>query len=239
MTTHRRSPKSKSDEPASEPVDSYPPDAQVCVTGDADPGPGEFPPIADVYVTQNRTWADGDQIVDVSGGAERVVGGVIGGEFFDVGAWTPPLTPGSYDLVLDEDQDRVFDAADDTVSEPTATFGFQVSGGDSRPPITTIDSGPSGATRDRTPPFEFSADEPATFECSIDSDTAFEPCASPYTTATLTLADYTFRARATDAAHNTGDAAARAFSVVANRAPQPADDATDGRCARQRPRPRR
>jgi hypothetical protein len=96
--------------------------------------------------------------------------------------------------------------------EPTAASRtFTV---DSIAPDTTMDSGPTGTIDDQTPTFGFSSPEAgATFECRIDG-AAFEPCASPYTTAPLSNGSHTFQARATDAAGN-ADAtpASRTFTV--------------------------
>jgi len=69
-------------------------------------------------------------------------------------------------------------------------------------PSVSIDSGPSGPTRDAMPVFEFTVDLSATVECSIDQGTpAYGPCSSPTTDtpdASLPDGDYVFRVRATD-----------------------------------------
>ena len=81
--------------------------------------------------------------------------------------------------------------------------------GDTTPPETTIDSGPSGPTSDTTPTFTFHSSEAgSTFECSIDTGTpAFGPCSGPGASHTpsspLSQGPYTFRVRATDPAGNT------------------------------------
>jgi hypothetical protein len=73
--------------------------------------------------------------------------------------------------------------------------------------ITTIDSGPSGATNDPTPTFGFSSTEAgSSFECRFDSG-PFSPCSGPGDTHTPSgaLADgpHTFAVRATGPAGNT------------------------------------
>jgi hypothetical protein len=93
---------------------------------------------------------------------------------------------------------------------------------DSTAPQIAIDSGPSGATADRSPTFGFHATDAFPpgdvigFACSIDTGTAsFGPCSSSGTdTPAVPLADgsYTFRVRATDAVGNSSTAT-RAFSV--------------------------
>ena len=86
--------------------------------------------------------------------------------------------------------------------------------GDTIPPETLIDSGPSTITTDPTPTLEFRSTEPgSTFECALDH-AAFTPCTSPHTTATLADGAHTFQVRATDPAGNTDPSpATRSFAV--------------------------
>ena len=87
---------------------------------------------------------------------------------------------------------------------------------ESFPPQTTIDSGPSGTTKDPTPTFTFSSSEGgSSFQCRVDSG-SFASCSSPKTTAHLADGSHTFEVRATDQAGNT-DATpdSRTFTVDA------------------------
>ncbi len=69
-------------------------------------------------------------------------------------------------------------------------------------PETTITSGPSGTTSERSATFEFTANEPGvTYECSLDG-AAFTACTSPVTFTNLTEGEHTFQVRARDAAGN-------------------------------------
>ena len=69
---------------------------------------------------------------------------------------------------------------------------------DTTTPETTISpSSPSGTIPNANPSFEFSANEPATFECSLDS-AAFTTCTSPKAYAALPDGPHTFAVRATD-----------------------------------------
>jgi len=53
-----------------------------------------------IYVVEHQEiWTNGDPLIDVSGGYETVAWGY---SFFKM-AWPTPLTPGTYDLVLDLD----------------------------------------------------------------------------------------------------------------------------------------
>jgi hypothetical protein len=64
-------------------------------------------------------------------------------------------------------------------------------------PVTTIDSGPSGPTRDTTPTFTFHSEPNSTFQCKVDA-AAFGPCTSPFTAPALSDATHTFQVQATD-----------------------------------------
>jgi len=91
-------------------------DEIVCVSGDVDTKPPGFVvvfPEGDACVVAAGSVVGGGAISDVTaGGCNTVVGTTIGGGFFDEPVWLPPLTPGLYDLVLDENQNGVFDAPD-------------------------------------------------------------------------------------------------------------------------------
>ena len=90
---------------------------------------------------------------------------------------------------------------------------------DTTPPQTTITSGPSGTTSSRSATFEFAANEPSTFECTLDS-AAFTACASPETYNGFGDGSHTFRVRATDAAGNTDPTAAdRTWTIATNTPP--------------------
>ena len=104
---------------------------------------------------------------------------------------------------------RATDPAANTDQTPAeATFTVDTSA-----PAAQIDSGPSGQSADATPSFAFSSpDGSASFECRVDSD-AFAACTSPFTASSLSDGPHTFEVRATDAAHNTGSAASRSFTV--------------------------
>ena len=95
----------------------------------------------------------------------------------------------------------------------SAAFNYRE---DSTPPQTTITSGPSGNTRDRTPTFRFTSSEPSgdTFQCRVDG-ASFSACSSPKTLSTLSFGNHTFRVRAIDQAGNIDpEPAKRTFTVV-------------------------
>ena len=106
---------------------------------------------------------------------------------------------------------RAVDQAGNIDATP-ATRAFTV---DTLAPETTITSGPSGATTDRTPTFAFSASESGgTFQCSLDS-ASFASCSSPKTYLTLGLAAHVFQVRAIDTAGNVDPTpASRSFTVT-------------------------
>ena len=81
-------------------------------------------------------------------------------------------------------------------------------------PETTISpSSPSGTIPNANPSFAFSADETATFECSLDG-AAFTTCTSPKAYVALPDGPHTFAVRATDTVLNLDPSpATRAFTV--------------------------
>ncbi len=81
-------------------------------------------------------------------------------------------------------------------------------------PETTITSGPSGMTRDRTPTFAFKSSlVPATFTCRLDGG-SFKACSSPDTLPRLALGQHTFKVRATRAGATDPTPASRTFKVI-------------------------
>jgi hypothetical protein len=72
---------------------------------------------------------------------------------------------------------------------------------DNTAPETTIDSGPQGAQPSSAARFQFSADGPATFACSLDG-AAYTDCSSPQSYDALSEGGHTFRVRARDDAGN-------------------------------------
>jgi hypothetical protein len=71
-------------------------------------------------------------------------------------------------------------------------------GGKKGAPQTTLRRKPGRKTRDRTPTFRFTSDEPgSTFQCKLDGK-PFRGCRSPFTTKRLALGPHTFRVRARD-----------------------------------------
>lgn len=87
-------------------------------------------------------------------------------------------------------------------------------GDDLTPPDTWFTSGPTGTHRSRTATFSFTASEPATFACSLDSQLDWQPCTSPTTYSGLGQGLHTVMVRATDAAGNTDQSPAQRTFVV-------------------------
>ena len=70
---------------------------------------------------------------------------------------------------------------------------------DVTPPETMVESGPPATTQGTSAVFTFSADEQASFECSLDGG-AFAACTSPRQYTGLGVGPHTFEVRATDRA---------------------------------------
>jgi len=142
-------------------------------------------------------------------------------DFVDPGAGDYRLSPGS--PVVDKGDPAPGGPATDRAGNARVSDGDTVPGavrdmgacelGDTTLPETTITSGPTGATSDRTPSFTFTSEPGATFECKVDAGT-FTTCSSPYTPSSLQDGSHTFAVRATDLATNVeASPAVRAFSV--------------------------
>jgi PKD domain/Bacterial Ig domain/Carboxypeptidase regulatory-like domain len=89
---------------------------------------------------------------------------------------------------------------------------------DRTPPVVGIDDGPVGTIETSAAKFEFSANEPSTFSCSLDEGPEDE-CASPRDLTGLTDRDHVFSVTATDAAGNESATLTRSFHVE-SRPPQ-------------------
>ena len=87
-------------------------------------------------------------------------------------------------------------------------------GDDLTPPDTWFTSGPTGTHRSRTATFSFTASEPATFSCSLDSQLDWQACTSPTTYSGLSQGVHTVWVRAADAAGNIDQSPAPRTFVV-------------------------
>jgi parallel beta-helix repeat protein len=111
--------------------------------------------------------------------------------------WEPCTSPATYGgLALEEYTFEVqaLNAAGHASLLP-AQFEWEVA--DLTRPSTTIASGPADPTSSRSATFVFSADEPATFECSLDG-APLSSCASDYTLTNLEPGPHAFEVLATD-----------------------------------------
>jgi plastocyanin len=110
-------------------------------------------------------------------------------------------------------QVRATDAAGNVDASP-ASRTWTV---DTVPPDTTIASGPSGTVGSASATFGFSSNESgASFQCALDSTSAYSACTSPKAYSGLGNGTHTFRVRAVDGAGNVdATPASRSWSVDA------------------------
>ncbi|PTL79951.1 Ig-like domain-containing protein [Vitiosangium sp. GDMCC 1.1324] len=107
---------------------------------------------------------------------------------------TTPLAAGPHSVTV-----TATDAAGNTSEASGRSFTILQ---DTVAPDTTITSGPSDTTSERSATFAFSSNEPGvTYECSLDG-AAFTACVSPVTFTDLSEGEHTFQVRARDAAGN-------------------------------------
>jgi large repetitive protein len=85
---------------------------------------------------------------------------------------------------------------------------------DTTPPTVTITSGPDAETTATSATFTFTADEPATFYCSLGIAEATE-CTSPKMYEDLALGQHTFAVYAEDAAGNVSETVSYSWTVIA------------------------
>src|SRR6476646_2413762 len=105
---------------------------------------------------------------------------------------------------------RAIDGAG-SVDPTPATSQFTV---DTKKPQTTIETGPEGPTLDKTPAFSYSASEPGSFQCKVDS-TSFTGCpAASLEIASVPDGQHTLAVRALDEAHNPDPTPAQRTFVV-------------------------
>ena len=114
-----------------------------------------------------------------------------------------------------EDGDHTFEVratdAYGNVDGTPASYDWTI---DATAPQTSIDSGPEDPSSTSEASFTFSADEAATFACSLDS-TGFATCTSPIEVAGLADGAHTFAVRATDTVGNQdGSPATYAWTVA-------------------------
>jgi hypothetical protein len=89
---------------------------------------------------------------------------------------------------------------------------------DARAPSAAVASGPPGLANSRSATFTFSADEPSSFQCRLDSG-VLAPCTSPASYQNVSDGAHTFVVVPTDAVGNPGASAAYGWTVDAT-APQ-------------------
>ena len=141
----------------------------------------------------------------------------------DSPTYTPCTSPFTATGLVDSSHTFQVRATDAVGTDATpATFTWTV---DTTPPNTTITSHPASASNSTSASFDFSANEPATFACSLDStlDADYTSCSSP-TYAGLAEGSHTFRVKATDAVNNAGPVTSFTWTIDSVPPPLPSID---------------
>ena len=129
----------------------------------------------------------------------------------DGAAFASCTSPQSYTGLADGSHSFQLRATDEAGNVSNSSYAWTI---DTTAPSTTITSKPSNPSNSTSPSFSFSADEPATFQCSLDGAT-FAACTSPKAYSGLADGSHTFRVKATDQAGNTGAPASYTWTVDA------------------------
>jgi hypothetical protein len=162
---------------------------------------------AAVYVGGHQRWLDNPLGHDSAGpGAVSRPGiGAIDPVTGMALPWNPTKSRNHGTMVLYATPQGLWVGSDGTEfgHEPHNGIGFAPldPANDVTRPNTVIDSGPSGTVTDTSATFSFSASEPSTFLCRLDSD-AFAPCTSPTSYSNLTATSHTFQVAAIDGSYN-------------------------------------
>ncbi|MSM38917.1 MAG: hypothetical protein GJT30_04750 [Geobacter sp.] len=137
---------------------------------------------------------------DVGLGVQRVEISTDGGTTWSTATGTASW---SYSWTLPADgvyviMSRAVDSIVGNVQNPPASISVTV---DNTAPHTTLTLTPANPSNTATPAFGFSADESATFRCSVDNGTEFA-CTSPLTLSALLGGNHSFKVYAVDLAGN-------------------------------------
>lgn len=120
----------------------------------------------------------------------------------DGGAYSNCLSPFKPTNLADGAHTAFVEATDPAGNSAVALVGFTI---DATRPVVTLTSGPSedDYTNDPSAEFSFAANEPASFECSVENS-SYQPCSSPFAPTIGPPADgpHRFRVRAIDVAGN-------------------------------------
>jgi hypothetical protein len=140
----------------------------------------------------------------------------------DPGDWDPCTSPKSYASLADGPHTfevRALNEVGDIDSTP-ASANFAI---DTTAPETTLTEAPSGTIGTSSASFAFTASEPGTFECRLDSTdlSGWVPCASPKSYASLADGSHTFEVRAADELGNVDPTPATSSFVVYTGPPLP------------------
>lgn len=153
---------------------------------------------ADLAATDSALTIDLPTGVELTAGApsQAVSGGTLEASTTSENrTWTIEATTGGSKVIAVNGAGDAYGTTFNDHGEVTVTA-------DCSPPVTEIDSGPSGPTSDATPSFAFSAQGGAVaFECSLDG-ASFAECTSPLLSEVLNDGQHSFSVRARDAVGN-------------------------------------
>jgi hypothetical protein len=128
----------------------------------------------------------------------------------DNGGYTPCASPIQYSSLSPGGHAFSVQATDQAGNTSTSiAYSWAI---DTTPPDASIDTHPADPTNATSADFAFSANEQATFQCSLDND-AFTACTSPTHYSALGQGGHTFAVEATDQAGNTSTPATFSWTI--------------------------
>lgn len=138
----------------------------------------------------------------------------------DGATFAPCTSPVTYSSLTEGAHTFDVKAVDELGNSASATqYTWQVDL--TSPPPPTILTAPTAVTKDAVSTFTFDGHDAVLLECSIDSETVFAACVTPFQTPTLTDGAHTLRVRGSDGATNVSGATPYTWTIDSTPPPVP------------------
>lgn len=138
----------------------------------------------------------------------------------DGAAFAPCAVPATYSSLAEGPHTfdvKALDELGNSASAPRWAWTVDVTA----PPPPSILTGPAAVTKEPAGAFTFDAHDAVLTECAVDSESAYAPCVSPFTTAALADGSHTLRVRGSDGATNVSSPTPYTWTIDATPPPAP------------------